>query len=249
MFMLEEIKMSKKNNECLNTRYSSDQDVGQIISSLSHELRTPLSIISSNLQLLKSNSLDLDSELRSETFLLCEEALASVTHFLDDIHLLNIANKGELKKKPTLININKLIEQIVNQPNTSYYKSNRIKVNANITKTLFYSDERLLNRIISGLLDNAFKFSAKEVTLTVMNDDRWLNIEIEDKGFGIPEEKIELIFKPFYRCENVKMINGSGLGLSIVQKAVECLNGKISIESIVSKNTKVKLKIPSDDEC
>lgn len=84
------------------------------------------------------------------------------------------------------------------------------------------------------------------VILVSSNIDQ-LEVEIEDKGFGIPSGELELIFKPFYRCKNVKTISGNGLGLSIAEKATECLKGNLFIESVISKGTKVKLIIPADD--
>ena len=224
---------------------SSEKDINQIISSLSHELRSPLSIISSNLQLLKNNP-ELDHEIREETFHLCELALTAVSRFLNDIQFINFSNKKELKKNPASFDVGVLIDEILSQPNASFYQSDRISVNLQMTSRQFCSDKTLLARIITALLDNAFKFSAEEVRLTVTDAPGQLSVEIEDNGYGIPEGELELIFTPFYRCENVKMISGTGLGLAIVKGAAECLNGNIFIDSVVLKGTRVKLIIPSD---
>lgn len=227
--------------------YSSTQNISQIISSLSHELRTPITILSSNLQLLKNNDSKLDEEMRTETFQLCEEALKSVTNFLDGIHFLNLANKKELKRKDTPINLNQFIKKILNERNTLFYKSDRIKVMIDQQKIDFCTDELLLGKILTNLIENAYKFSAKDVLLTITNDRNFLDINIEDQGVGIPEDKLHSIFLPFFRCENVKMLSGTGLGLPIAQKATDCLGGEITITSTLSKGTKVKLKIPSNE--
>ena len=236
--------MSKK---IQNTGGTTAPNVNHIIGSLSHELRTPVAIISSNLQLLKSTNFDLDEDLRSETFSLCEEAVASVSSFLDDIQLLNSANKGELKKNPALFHVEDFIGQILNQPNTIFYQSDRIIVNITSGNPFFCTDEKLLNRIITGLIDNAFRFSLKKVTVSVLNNDDCLEFEISDEGHGIPADELELIYEPFYRCGNVKMISGNGLGLSIAEKVTACLKGNISINSVVSKGTEVRLIIPADN--
>ena len=244
--MFEEVEKKKQKMGYLTERYSPDQNIDQILSSLSHELRTPLSILSSNLQLLKHKD-ELDEDVRIETFQLFEEALASVTYFLNQIHFLNLSNKGELKKQSKTFNIEQLIEKVLSQPNTSFRNSNRIKIESNLQDENFCSDEALVSHILTGLLDNAFKFSIKEVNLHIFNNGNELEFIIEDQGVGIPGNEIDQVFKPFYRCENVKMINGTGLGLSIVKRSIDCLGGIISVESIVSKGTKFKLKIPADE--
>ncbi|WP_299576955.1 HAMP domain-containing sensor histidine kinase [uncultured Sunxiuqinia sp.] len=227
--------------------YSSDQNIGQIISSLSHELRTPLTILSSNLQLLKSSNQNLDPILRAETFQLCEEALTAVSRFLDDIHFINLSNKNELKQTPQDVDINQLIAKVLESKNTCFYNSNRIHVFSPSEALVFKTDETLLTKVITNLLSNAYKFSAKEIALRVSNGANQLNIEIQDQGVGIPADQIEFIFMPFYRCENVKMLSGTGLGLSVAQKAANCLNGEIIIDSTLSKGTTAKLKILSDE--
>ncbi|MGQ7869167.1 sensor histidine kinase [Sunxiuqinia sp. sy24] len=227
--------------------YSSDQNIGQIISSLSHELRTPLTILSSNLQLLKTSNHSLEPTVREETFQLCEEALTAVTKFLDDIHFINLSNKNELKQNRQKVDISQLISNVLASKKTCFYKSNRIKVLSHSKQFFFKTDEALLAKIITNLLSNAYKFSTKEITLKLSNENNHLNIEIEDQGVGIPTDQLEFIFMPFYRCENVKMLSGTGLGLSVAKKAADCLNGEITIDSTLSKGTTVKLKILSDE--
>jgi K+-sensing histidine kinase KdpD len=225
--------------------HPSRKDINQIISSLSHELRTPLSIISSNIQLLKENP-DLDDAVRSETFMLTEGAMAAVMRFLNDVQFVNFANKKELKSNPELFDVGQLVQEILNQTNAIFYQSDRVIVNIKSSDHLFFSDKVLLSRMITSLLDNAFRFSTKEVLLTIMNDRYQMIIEIEDQGYGIPHDQMDLIFTPFYRCDNVKMISGTGLGLAIVKGSLECLGGNIFVDSIVLKGTRVKLIIPSN---
>ncbi|WP_321290200.1 HAMP domain-containing sensor histidine kinase [uncultured Sunxiuqinia sp.] len=227
--------------------YSSPQNIGQIISSLSHELRTPITILSSNLQLLKNKHLLMDEEMRSESFMLCEEALRSVTGFLEGIHFINLANKNEVQKNVSTIKTDEFIEKITNSKSSLFYKSDRIKISEHSHHTTFNSDEHLLIMAVTQLLDNAYKFSAKDVILTISSDDKFVNVTIEDSGVGIPKDKLESIFLPFYRCEEVKMISGIGLGLPIAQKAIERLNGTIEIKSSLSEGTKVEIKVPVNE--
>jgi K+-sensing histidine kinase KdpD len=191
--------------------------------------------------------MNLEATLRAETFQLCEEALTSVTKFLDGIHFLNLANKNELRKNPTVFDLDELIENIMNKRNTSFYQSGRIKIEPGFKQKQLCTDKELLTKVLINILDNAYKFSAKEVIVKMTIENQHLIVEVEDHGVGIPPEEMMLIFMPFYRCENVKMLSGTGLGLSIAQKAIECLDGEIKITSKIKEGTKVKLKIRADE--
>ncbi|HKJ43772.1 MAG TPA: HAMP domain-containing sensor histidine kinase [Sunxiuqinia sp.] len=244
--MFEEVEKKIHEVKRMSSEQMHDKSIAQILSSLSHELRTPLSILSSNLQLLKKNE-NLDTEIRVETFQLFEEALGSVTRFLDQIYFLNLSNKGELKSQSTIFNVDDFLNRVLNQPQTLLYQSDRIKLATNFLNKEFCSDEVLLKHILTNLLDNALKFSSKEVSFRISSDDQYLNILIEDQGMGMPEDQIDYLFEPFTRGSNVKMISGSGLGLAIVKRSVDCLDGIIYVDSDVSKGTTIKLKIPADE--
>lgn len=71
-----------------------------------------------------------------------------------------------------------------------------------------------------------------------------LVIQVGDLGIGIPENEIIKITEPFYKAENAKNINGTGLGLAIVSRNLEILNGSIDIQSVIDKETNIKVTIP-----
>ena len=224
----------------------NEESSKQIISSISHELRTPLSIISSNLQLLQSWKGEIDEDIRKETFDLCEEAIKSMSRFLDDIYFLNISNKGELKKEIEKVDLLKYFNTLVKEFAFSEFDEQRLKLSFEFKEDIVFVDKELLKRIMYNVISNALKFSPDDVDVNVCSNDHQIMIDVSDKGIGIDKEELELVFEPFFRGNNVKMISGTGLGMSIVKKSLDCMGGKIELESNIGKGTNVKIIIPTN---
>jgi signal transduction histidine kinase len=96
-----------------------------------------------------------------------------------------------------------------------------------------------LRNIFVNLLTNAIKFSpGKDVVFfSVGVENNRLAFRVEDRGLGIEQKDLSLIFEPFHRGENVQKIKGTGLGLPIVKRAVETLGGELRVESTPGKGT------------
>jgi len=105
----------------------------------------------------------------------------------------------------------------------------------------------LIKRVLSNLIENALKYSGENSTVTVKtwDDDKWVTIEIEDNGVGIPEEDLEHIFDKFYRVKNdaSHSIKGTGLGLYLVKYFVELHGGTISASSKLGQGTNFTVKL------
>lgn len=102
-----------------------------------------------------------------------------------------------------------------------------------------------MERIMLNILSNAIKYNKPNGSINVIVKDRpeEIYIEVIDSGIGIPKDRISTIFDRFERIENKNAVikEGSGIGLSIVKKLVDALDGKIEIESEVDKGTTVRL--------
>ncbi len=106
----------------------------------------------------------------------------------------------------------------------------------------------ILDKIFSNLISNAIRYtpSGGQVTITTsLTDHRWM-FRIADTGIGIASEDMEHIFEEFYRGKNAREFEavGTGLGMSIVKKFVDQLEGEISVESEPGKGTTVTVNIP-----
>ncbi|GGD44340.1 hypothetical protein GCM10011514_05360 [Emticicia aquatilis] len=105
-----------------------------------------------------------------------------------------------------------------------------------------------IEKIITNLLSNAFKFTEnnKKVSVKITYEENHLLIEISDEGIGISKDKLEKIFDRFYQVESNsnRKFDGTGIGLALVKELVEVMKGKIDVRSQENVGTKFELFIP-----
>ncbi len=108
-------------------------------------------------------------------------------------------------------------------------------------------DRTQLIQVFTNIFNNAVKFSPKnsEVKVRVEKGKRTVKVITEDKGLGIPKAQMKKLFGKFFRADNVaKHIPGSGLGLYVVKRLLESHGGKVRIESVEGRGTKVYVELP-----
>jgi signal transduction histidine kinase len=107
-------------------------------------------------------------------------------------------------------------------------------------------DKKLLKNVLYNLLSNAIKYSpdGKPIDCLVATHDGELQISIRDYGIGIPEEEQQHLFTRFFRAHNVENIQGTGLGLNIVKRYLELMQGNITFESKLGEGTVFNVQIP-----
>ena len=103
-----------------------------------------------------------------------------------------------------------------------------------------------MKQAIGNLLSNAIKYSTdtKKIFIRLFKKPEHVCIEVEDRGIGIPEDKLSRIFEQFYRIEQKESISGTGLGLTVVKEIIEAHNGTISVTSEIGKGSKFTVTIP-----
>ena len=107
-------------------------------------------------------------------------------------------------------------------------------------------DRDLLALAFYNLMDNALKFTSPQnpVEVRALEDGRWLIVEVADSGAGIAEEDLPLIFDELYRGANARGVEGSGLGLALVQRIVDRHKGEVSIRSRSGQGTVLTVRLP-----
>jgi len=119
-------------------------------------------------------------------------------------------------------------------------------VNHHHNTMTIYEDDALLHQICLNIISNAVKYSPDQSIITIetrMTPDTW-TFSVRDRGIGIPTADQEKLFTLFHRGSNVDNIAGTGLGLVIVQQAVERLNGHIHFESTEGEGTTFTVILP-----
>jgi signal transduction histidine kinase len=216
----------------------------RFIETASHEFRTPLAVISSSAGILKEFGHVLNEEKRQRHLECIQLYVKHTAQLLDDILLLNQARAGHLTFTPSPLNLTELCHTIVrhwqlNSLDHVFHIELPVSIEANL-------DEKLLVQILTHLLSNATKFSAKGSTISfrLSMTGSVVIFEIEDQGIGIPADDYPNLFHDFYRARNVGTISGTGLGLSIVKKCVELHGGQVTISSAIDTGTTCTVKIP-----
>ena len=103
-----------------------------------------------------------------------------------------------------------------------------------------------MKQAIGNLLSNAIKYStdAKKIFIRLFKKPEHVCIEVEDRGMGIPEDKLSRIFEQFYRIEQKESISGTGLGLTVVKEIIKAHHGSISVISEIGKGSRFTITIP-----
>jgi signal transduction histidine kinase len=115
------------------------------------------------------------------------------------------------------------------------------QINGNI-----WIDKKLLHNILVNLISNAIKYSPQEALIEIncAQENAYLKISVTDQGIGIPEEDQQHLFERFFRAQNAVSIQGTGLGLHIVSRYLQLMNGTIEMTSKVNEGTTFTLYIP-----
>jgi signal transduction histidine kinase len=112
--------------------------------------------------------------------------------------------------------------------------------------TLVNLDQQLFRNVIINLVSNAIKYSPEDSPIKVQSivEKERIIIMVSDKGIGIPIEDQPHLFTRFFRAQNATNIQGTGLGLNIVKKYIELMNGEIGFVSEISQGTTFRILLP-----
>jgi len=238
-------------NAALAREREKERQLGELktrfVSMTSHEFRTPLSVIVSSTDLLENYSDRWDAERRSDHLERIRSAAGSMDRMLDDILLIGRAEAGVLRASPAQLNLDEFCRNLVESLEHSSGRSHSIRYSFSGDPQVTL-DERLLSEVVGNLLSNALKYSptGSQVDFDVDANDEQCKFAVEDRGIGIPEADIPRLFVSFFRAGNANQIKGSGLGLAVVQKALDVQNGTIEVQSRLGQGTKFVVLVPRD---
>ena len=129
-------------------------------------------------------------------------------------------------------------------------KENQIIQYEHIGEVNSFTDELLMKNILFNLTSNAIKYSGENSIISIisqnLNDE--LLLTVKDQGIGIPDKDQVHLFERFFRAKNATNIQGTGLGLNIVKKYVNSMNGTIEFESKEGIGTKFTIRLPQTEK-
>lgn len=244
------LRLYKLQEEITNARIENELNSLKLdfLSIVSHELRTPLHSILGFSELLLS-----DTSITEKQHNYLNEILAGGTRLkelIENLLLFTQISSNIYTKEKEKVNVNNLIEQIKEIFIVKIEKKNIVIDTSKVDKDLtLIINEEMFNQILFKVIDNAMKFSKKDgkIIISTEHNEKECKLEISDFGVGIPEEIKKNIFKPFEQGNpsyKTRPYNGLGLGLALVLKLVEQINGKIAVKDNEPSGSKFIITIP-----
>jgi two-component system phosphate regulon sensor histidine kinase PhoR len=215
-----------------------------IFAALSSGLLPPVIQIQQNIELLKKHCNYPDQSISEETFSFTENAIENILGFIESFQFLNSSDQLKMNMNPHWFSFQDLIIQIREELRNLNLDTSRLSLVSLPHQLKVYTDRYLISRILINLLSNALKFSGKKVELNISISKNKLNINVCDYGIGIPEHQLKEIFNPFVKGENASKFPGTGIGLSVVTKAVDCLDGTVTVHTELQKKTEFQVVLP-----
>lgn len=236
----------QKINEALQKEKELNDFKSKFISTASHQFRTPLSSILSSSQMIKRYAKKWDEDKLNEHHSRIGNSIKNLTQIMDDLLTISKTEEGRYTLKLEELNLEDSIQKLISEVENVYEKNKRIKFINKSKNKLFKTDKKLFSEIVNNLLTNAIKYSPLNEKIIIKTKDinEYLEISIKDKGIGISKNDQKYIFNAFYRAKNGFEFQGTGLGLNIVKRGVELLNGIITLKSELGKGTEIIVRLP-----
>lgn len=235
-------------SEALKTEKELGELKSRFVSMASHEFKTPLSTILSSSYLLEQyNNIDAP-EKRIKHIERIKNAVGDMKNILDDFLSLDKLDEGLIRADIKPMSAEDCVKEfhlVISEMQINLKPGQQInfKYTGNSEVML---DKHLLRNICMNLLSNATKFSpeASVINITAGFNPDSFNLSVQDYGIGVPENDKQHLFERFFRAKNAFNIQGTGLGLHIVAKYIELMNGDITIESKLDEGTTFTIRIP-----
>ena len=213
------------------------------IANVSHEMKTPLSVMQNYGTLLQAP--DLPEEKRIEYAKAITDASRRLADMMTNILKLNRLENQQIYPNPTTFDLGEQLCESLLQYESTWERKN-IEIETDIAENVLVSaDAELLSLVWNNLFSNAFKFTEDngKVALTLTADETYATVKVSDTGCGMSAEVGAHIFEKFYQGDTSHATQGNGLGLPLVKRVVDIMQGEIGVESAVGIGTTFTVKI------
>ncbi len=248
-FQLQE-KLSLEELELMNANKLNDLK-STLVASVTHELKTPLSSIKIFSELLQHDNVP--HEKADMYHRVIESEADRLNRIIENILDFSMMERGAKSYNIQELELNDLLISVLKRMKCQLEMKNfQVKLNLSSGPLYIEGDEFAIISVLENLISNAIKYSRSEFCLTIHSkliDDK-VQIEIEDKGIGIPQRDLEKIFLQYYREQDAESskIKGTGLGLSIVKRIIDDHKGTVEVISKEGEGSKFTLSFPMSNK-
>ena len=227
---LREQKQAEATRQELEVQQKLNQFKTNLLHSISHEFRTPLNLISMSAGMIERYLTSKQEGQKQRISERIEVSVKFLLHLLEKIEFVHKDNSHSCGL--VAIELESFCRHII-ADQTLFAPQHETRFHYVCQHQSVCLDRELLRQILSNLLANALKYSPEEkpVLLTVKNEGNKVIFEIQDWGVGIPQADQPHLFDLFYRGSNTDEVSGTGLGLTIVKKAVNMHEGEVTFSS------------------
>ena len=218
------------------------------VSNVSHEMKTPIAVIKNYAELLRQDNLP--EEKRKEYGEIIEHAAVKLSALITNILRLNkLENQTITPERKNYDVCRQLCECILQFEDLWEEKNLELDVDIE-DSAIAFADEHLMEIVWNNLLSNGIKFTEPggNIKISQRTQNNVVSIEIADTGCGMSETNLKHIFDKFYQGDTSHSKEGNGLGLALVKRVLELMDGEIQIESELGKGSTFTVKIPGRKE-
>jgi len=236
----EEVSLSLEKEKELNQLKS------RFVSMASHEFRTPLSSIQLSAVLIDKYAQQFENPNITKHVGKIKNAVGNLTGILNDFLSLERLEAGKIEPVFTSFDLVTFAEEITEEMQLIAKQNQQIIYQHTSMETMVKLDQNLLKNCIINLIGNAIKYSGEDTFIEFKTeiDSGQLIMVIKDNGIGIPDNDQKHLFEAFFRAHNTGNIPGTGLGLNIVTRYTNLMNGHIQFKSKVNEGTSFTLTFP-----
>jgi PAS domain S-box-containing protein len=246
-----EVKDRKKAEEEARKALDRERELNELkskfVSIASHEFRTPLTGVKTSASLISQYIERKELEKVGKHVNRIKSSVDHLTSILNDFLSLGKLEEGKVEVNKESIQIAAFLNEIEEEITPIMKGRQTLKIDCDPQAPPLISDSRIVRNILFNLISNASKYSGddSQVMIKCFAHKGSVGFEISDEGIGIPLEDQKHMFDRFFRASNAGNIQGTGLGLNIVKRYVELLDGTITFNSEYGKGSVFTVIIPN----
>ena len=246
----EEVTERKKAEEEVRKSLEKERELNELkskfVSIASHEFRTPLSTVMSSASLVQQYMDRHETEKVTRHVQRIKSSVNHLTGILNDFLSLGKLEEGKIEVIKEAILPSDFLNEVNEEISPTLKEGQHLEIECLANASTLISDPRVLRNILFNLISNASKYSeaGKIIYIQCGGTAKEISFAIRDEGIGIPDDDQKHMFERFFRASNAGTIQGTGLGLNIVRRYVELLNGTIHFNSEYGRGSTFTVTIP-----
>ena len=208
----------------------------EFVNNYSHEFKTPITSIKGFAELLLEE--DLDEKTKEKYLKIIVEESEKLTYLANSSILLTKLNSQGIIPNKKNFSLDEQIRRLVIVLEPEYSKKN-INLTCNLEEVTYFGSEEIMEHLWMNLINNAIKYTPDggNISINLRNYSETIMFSVIDSGIGMTKEELQQIFNKFYQVDKSKTTKGLGLGLTIVSRIVQLVEGKIKVESEPNKGS------------